>query len=149
MQKIKTFRFGEVGVDDKKIITFPDGIIGFPDLKKFVLLHDQAADALRYLQSIDDPDFALTVVDPLTICDSYLPTVTEEQVACLGDLLTEEELLVFVTITIPEKIEDMSANLQAPIIINTLNNWAVQVILDDESYKVKTPIYGYLKDKKK
>ena len=67
--KLTTRIFGEVEIDDSKIICFPNGIIGFPDLQKFTLMHDeeQGSNTIKWLQSIDEPNFAMPVMDPLVV----------------------------------------------------------------------------------
>ena len=64
--KLATRIFGEVEIDDSKVISFPNGIIGFPDLKKFILMFDEekGTDTIKWLQSIDEPSFAMPVMDP-------------------------------------------------------------------------------------
>ena len=78
--KLITRIFGEVNVEDNKIINFPHGIIGFPDLKRFTLLFDeeQGTGTIKWLQSIDEPDFAMPVMDPLVVCPEYKPDIDKE-----------------------------------------------------------------------
>lgn len=146
---ISTKIFGEIGVDEGKIITFPSGIIGFPDLQQFLLIHDEdkADSNISWLQSVDEPAFAMPVVDPLHIVESYNPMVEDELLSDLG-ALDEKEMLVLITITVPQDISGMTVNLAAPIIINANNMKAVQIIIDDPEYKIKYPIYDILKSRK-
>ena len=72
--KIQTKNFGEVEIADNKIITFDKGIIGFPELKHFTMLHDEekgSSAGIRYLQSIEEPSFAMPVMDPLLVNPDY------------------------------------------------------------------------------
>lgn len=146
---IYTRIFGEVEVDAAKIITFPSGIIGFPDLKQFLLIHDEERQDgnISWLQSIDEPAFALPVIDPLRIMEDYNPVVEDELLEGLGEL-NQSEMLVLVTITVPGDITKMTVNLKAPIVINASNLRAGQLIVDDEKYAVRYPIYDILKGKK-
>lgn len=146
---INTKIFGEIGVDESKIITFPSGIIGFPDLKQFLLIHDEEKkdNTISWLQSIEEPAFAMPVVDPLHILGNYNPMVEDELLSNLGEL-DENEMLVVVTITVPQDITKMTVNLAAPIVVNAKNKKAVQIIIDEPEYKVKYPIYDILKSKK-
>ena len=68
--KINTKVFGEVEIADDKIIHFPSGIVGFPELTEFTLLHDEekGAGSIHWLQSIQEPGFAMPVMDPLLVC---------------------------------------------------------------------------------
>ena len=146
---IHTRIFGDIEVDENKIITFDGGIIGFPELKRFMLIHDRENEKkhISWLQSIDEPDFAMPVIDPLKLVEDYNPIVEDELLSGLGKLLPEE-MLVLVTMTIPKDITKMTVNLKAPIIINAASLKAGQIIVDDEKYVVRYPIYDILKSKK-
>ncbi len=146
---INTHLFGEVEVDTSKIITFEGGIIGFPDMKSFLLIHDSENEpvSISWLQSIDEPEFAMPVIDPLLLFDDYNPEVEDEILKPLGGI-GENNMYVLVTMTVPSDITNMTANLKAPIIINTDNLKACQLIIDDEEYIVKHPVYEVLKAKR-
>lgn len=141
--------FGEVLVDDSKVITFGQGIIGFPDLKKFMLIHDSEGEnkKISWLQSIDEPSFALPVIDPLVVESEYNPEIEDELLNPL-EIRNFEDILVMTTVTVPADIEKMTTNLKAPIVINAGNLRAAQIIVEDENYVVKYPIYHILKSGK-
>ena len=148
--KIITKIFGEIEVSDDKIITFENGIIGFPDLKRFTLLHDEEKGTgvgIRFLQSIDEPAFAMPVMDPLVIKEDYDPEVDDELLAGLGEL-TPENILVLVTVTVPKDLTNMSINLQGPIVINVEERKACQLIVENKDYPVKYMIYDILQERK-
>ncbi len=149
MVQIDTFKFGTVGVDDSKKITFEAGLPGFEGLKEFALIHDEEKGnpALLYLQSLEDKDVAITVASPLALTDTYSPAVEEKELECIGEI-KEDNIFVLVTVNIPEKIEDMTANLKSPIIINTDTNKGVQVSAANDELSAKQPVYEYLKAKK-
>ncbi|MBR5422103.1 MAG: flagellar assembly protein FliW [Lachnospiraceae bacterium] len=141
---IKTRIFGEVTIDDEKLIHFPNGIVGFPELQDFALIHDSEKEnqpGIRWMQSVQEPNFAMPVVDPLVAKEDYNPSVDDDQLKTIGEC---EEPLVLVTITVPSDLKKMSVNLKAPMIINVDSRKAVQVILEDE-YDVKYYIYDLLK----
>lgn len=147
---IETRVFGEITIDASKIIHFENGIVGFPDLKNFALVYDiEKGDnvGIRWMQSLDEPAFAMPVIDPLIVCPDYNPQVDEELLKPLGNL-KEEETLILATVTVPKNVKEMSANLMAPLIINAEEKKAVQIILDGD-YKVKYPIFDILDAKKK
>lgn len=146
---ITTKVFGEISIDDERIINFPGGIIGFPDLTQFAMLHDEEDDvaSIHWLQSIQEPAFAMPVIDPLIVMENYNPEVEDELLKPLGDI-KPEELLVLVTLTVPQDLTKMTVNLKGPIIINAGNRTACQTIIDGEEYKVKFPIYDILQARK-
>jgi flagellar assembly factor FliW len=147
--KLTTRIFGEVEIDDSKIISFPNGIIGFPDLKKFTLMYDEekGSDTIKWLQSIDEPNFAMPVMDPLVVCPDYKPEVDVNITNDIGDI-ENNDLLILVTVTVPHDLKQMTVNLMGPFIINIKELKAVQTIIDNDDYPVKFPIYDILQKNK-
>lgn len=147
---ISTKIFGDIEIQDDKVITFPNGIIGFPDLKRFALLHDEekGTDAgIRFLQSLDEPGFAMPVMDPLIVKPDYDPEVDDELLASAGNI-TEDNILVLVTVTVPADLTQMSVNLQGPFVINVEEHKACQVIVERGDHPVKFPVYDILQARK-
>lgn len=147
--KANTRLFGEIDIKEDKIIKLKEGIIGFPDLQNFTLIHDEEKEgkgSIKWLQSMDDPSFALPVINPLDVKPDYQMLVNEEGLEPLGKM-TEENTFILVTITVPEKIEEMSVNLKAPFVINTDNLHGTQIIVEDD-YPIKYRIYEILNKKK-
>lgn len=148
--KINTKIFGEVEVADEKIITFENGIIGFPELKRFTLLHDEekgTGAGIRFLQSVEEPAFAMPVMDPLLVKPDYDPQVNDELLAGVGEL-TEENILVLVTVTVPSDLTKMTVNLQGPFVINVDERKACQIVAEGNEYPVKFPVYDILQARK-
>jgi flagellar assembly factor FliW len=151
--KLTTRIFGEVEIEDSKIITFPNGIIGFPDLKKFTLMHDEddgdsgSTNTIKWLQSIDEPGFAMPVMDPLIVCPDYSPEIDRTKIEEVGEL-DDEDILVLVTVTVPHDLEKMTVNLMGPFVINVKEMKGVQSIVENDNYPVKFPIYDILKKNK-
>lgn len=147
---ISTKNFGEITIADEKIIEFPSGIIGFPELTQFALIHDEekGVGGIHWLQSVQEPNFAMPVMDPLLVKEDYNPTVEDELLAPIGELVPEE-ILVMVTVTVPSDLTKMSVNLCGPIVINSATRKACQIIVEGGDYKVKYPIYEILQNKKK
>lgn len=147
---IMTKVFGEITIDDDRIIKFSRGIVGFPDLTDFALLHDseKGSDSIHWLQSIQEPGFAMPVMDPLRVCPDYNPEVDDEILRNLGEL-NPDEMLVLVTMTVPKDVKQMSVNLKGPIVINATQKTAMQVIVEGDGYPVKFPIYDILEANKK
>ncbi|MCR5594759.1 MAG: flagellar assembly protein FliW [Lachnospiraceae bacterium] len=145
-----TRAFGEIEIDESKVIEFPGGIIGFPDLQHFVLLYDeeQGSNTVKWLQSVEEPGFAMPVLNPLLVKEDYNPSVDDELLKPIGEL-KDEDMLVLVTMTIPHEIEKMTVNLRGPIIVNSATCKGCQIIIDSDEYKVKYPIYDQLAEAKK
>ena len=147
--QITTKVFGEITIDDEKIIHFPNGIIGFPELTDFAMIHDEekGTDTIHWLQSLQEPAFAMPVMDPLIVCPDYNPEVDDELLNSIGEIVPEE-LLVMVTVTVPKDIKNMTVNLKGPMVINAAQRKATQVIVEVDEYPVKFPIYDILNKNK-
>ena len=147
--KANTRLFGEIEIKEDKIIKLKEGIIGFPDLQNFTLIYDEEKEGqgtIKWLQSMDDPSFALPVINPLDVRADYQPVVNEEGLESLGKMPNESAFML-VTITVPKEIKQMSVNLKAPFVINMDNLHGVQIIIEDD-YPVKYKIYDILNKKK-
>lgn len=147
--KINTKIFGEVDIEQEKIIHFPAGIIGFPELTDFALIHDEEKGiaSIHWLQSLQENAFAMPVMDPLLVKPDYNPEVEDELLKPLGELVPEN-MLILVTVTVPSDLTKMSVNLRGPIIINAAQKKASQVIVEGDGYEIKFPIYDILNAEK-
>ncbi|SFB95557.1 flagellar assembly protein FliW [Butyrivibrio sp. YAB3001] len=148
--KLSTRIFGDVEIDDSKIISFSNGIIGFPDLKRFTLMRDEeepGSGTIQWLQSIEEPTFAMPVIDPLTVKPDYKPEVSVSVADEVGDI-DSDDLLVLVTVTVPHDLKLMTANLMGPFIIDSKGMRGVQTIVENDDYPVKFPIYDILQKNK-
>ncbi len=146
--EISTRLFGNIEVENEKVISFDNGLIGFETLKKYMLIHDTEKEtAISWLQSIEDKDVAFPVVDPLFVLPGYNPIIEDELVENLGEL-NEEEILVLAIVTAANEKEKISANLKAPIIINASTLKAIQIIVENKEYNVKHLIYDMIKKSK-
>ena len=147
--KLKTRICGEIEVQEDKVVNMVGGLIGFEALNRFILINEDSEDdkkGVMWLQSTENGDIALPTMDPSIVYPSYAPVISEEILAGLGDF-DKDEYLILVALTVPKKIEDMTVNLKAPIIIDADTLKACQIIIDDEDCPVKYPIYDILKKK--
>lgn len=150
--KVDTKWFGTVEISEQKIITFEKGLMGFEDYKKFVIVYELEEDrehSIMWLQSLDEVSLALPVIKPELIKEDYDPVVEDELVFGLGENIRDANLLVLVTLTVPQDIKKMTCNLKAPLIINTDTMKAVQLVANNEDYVVRYPIYEILDKRKK
>lgn len=147
--KLKTQIFGEIEIDETKKLVFDQGVIGYPDYRDFFLLHDSEREGksfISWLQSADDDCFALPVVDPLVVDETYNPLVEDEILAGLGSV--EDEFTVLTTIRVPAEIEKMTVNMKAPIIVNVTTQKCCQIIIENQGYDIRKPVYDILKGRK-
>jgi len=133
---IKTKRFGDIDIDPKSTIHFPSGLLGFAGFRDYVLLDPNKKSPLKWLQSMDDPSLAFVVTDPLIFKPDYEIRVFESD---LEELKVEDPSTVvqLVIVTVPQDPVKMTANLKGPVLINTVNNLARQIVLDNPDYNLK------------
>ena len=143
---VKTKHFGEIELDEDKILYFENGIFGFEEYKKYTILYDDEDDKrpdISWLQSLDEPALAIPIVNPFIIKPDFNPEVDDELLKPLG-VLTEENIVVLVSITVPEKVEMITANLKAPFIINSDDRKGAQIVVENPDYEVKYRFYEQL-----
>ncbi len=158
---IESTRFGALEVDNDKMLTFPNGLIGFENCKRFAILHEdhgapgrsgdgqkrelrEEKHIVHYLQSLDDPDLSLPVVDPVMFGFNYDMTLTTEDLDALrvkgGDYVAV--LLIVSKYPADRYREDLaicqniSANISGPIVINTRSRIGMQKVLEGLTYNV-------------
>ena len=145
LTKIQTSRFGEVEVDNSLLFNFASPIIGYPNHKEFALVDYRPDSPFKWLQSVQDKELAF----PVTLCSyfniDYQFELSDEDADTLG-IKTADEILALNIVTIPQiNPHGATINLLAPVVINTSNNKAMQIILKDA---VKFPVRHPLFDKK-
>lgn len=134
---IKTRQFGNVEIDEKKIVHFPHGMVAFERRKKFVVLDGGYEDLpFCWLQAVDSPETAFVVVNPFLVRKDYDFELSPDDMEDIG-LENSEGLAVYVVMVVPENIKKMSVNLLSPVIVNTKTMKGKQVILIDKRYSTK------------
>lgn len=141
--EIATARFGIVEVDEKKVISFRDGVPGLEDYKQYVILNSQESYPVVWMQSIEEPEVCLPVLDTFSAVPDYAFNISDEEATEL-DLSGPEALHVMSVAVIPENVEGMTINLAAPIIVNMETGQAKQIILGGGEYNVRYPIFADL-----
>lgn len=140
---VKTKHFGEIDLDENKILTFENGIMGFEDCKRYTILYNNETEqrsSISWLQSLDEQGLALPIINPLLVMEDYSPNVEDELLDSIGEL-TADNLVVFVTLTVPSDITKMTSNLKAPIIINADTRKGCQIVAENADYVIKYPVY--------
>lgn len=123
---IKTSRFGDIGIDEAKVISFPNGLLGFPELKRFVLM-DYKDTPIKWLQAVDDPDVAFIVTDPGTF-NPDLNLQFEGMARTQLKLESDDDLAVLLIVRVEG--EQIIANLEGPLAINSRLMLGYQAVND-------------------
>ena len=141
MRKIYTSRFGEIEVDEKKIVHFKDGIPAFEDEHEFVILPYEEDSPYYFMQSLKSPDLAFLLTIPFIFFNDYTFELDDETIRELG-IEDSENIFYYSMITIPNgSVRYMTANLLAPIVLNGANMQAKQVVLEKSNYTTKHRLF--------
>lgn len=138
--KISTKYFGEITINEEEILTFESGIPGFLDEKQFIIQMLTDDGLYSVLQSVTTPELAFVITDPFFFFKDYDFHLDDAVVEQLG-IEKPTDVRVVNILTLQDPFEKTTINLQAPVIINTKNNKAKQVILNDEKYTIKQPLF--------
>lgn len=141
---IKTRRFGQLTIGDDGIINIPQGILGFPDCTSYCLIDPGDDTLIVWLQSVEHPDIAFALLEPKLFKPDYIVHLSGSELRELR-LLNVNQAAVFSILTIPDEIDQMTANLKAPIVINLKDQIAKQVVLQENEYAIKAPMFKQLR----
>lgn len=131
---VRTTRFGVINIAEDRVITFPKGLLGFGEYKRYCLLEPTGDACFFWLQSLDDPDLAFVVTDPMLFVPEYSVPIRPEQMTDLRmERLEDAQVL-----TIVNKIDQtLTGNLQGPLVINTLNKTGEQMVLAEKRWTTR------------
>lgn len=131
-------RFGEIEYDPHAVLHFPQGIIGFEDLRDFVVMPNEKDGPLFWIQSVEDAQIALVLTDPTNFFPTYMVEAEEHERKILG-MDAEDTWHALVVVTVDTK-HTVTLNLAAPILFAPHSNRALQVVLENSDYSVQTPL---------
>ncbi|NMB17219.1 MAG: flagellar assembly protein FliW [Firmicutes bacterium] len=137
---IETTRFGTLELLEDEILEFPSGILGFEEYKGYVILEIRKDGMFRCLQSTDDPDIAFVIIEPAVFWPDYQVQVEADVLAELGAIEDPGDVVIYAIVTVPRDVTQMTANLQAPVVINRKTRRGKQVVLTDGKYHTRHPI---------
>jgi flagellar assembly factor FliW len=140
--RVKTKAYGEIDADERQLVSFPAGLLGFEQFKDYILL-DAPQKPFFYLQSIDVPDLAFILIDPFLFRPDYSLDIDDDSLEEI-DVARPEDVLVFSIVTVPGEGGAVTANLMGPLIINKANRLAMQTVLGDSRWRVKHDIMAEL-----
>lgn len=127
-------RYGKQVVAKSSLLTFPEGLPGFEDLRQYKLFHEEGKSTVYYLQSTEDPDIRLPLVTPQACKVDFRIDLTDEEVSKL-QIESEDDIVVMVTLSDnqDDAAAGITANFMAPIIINTQSRIGMQKMLNQVS----------------
>jgi flagellar assembly factor FliW len=135
-------KFGKVQYSDTDVITFVRAILGFEDLRQFIIVARPESEPFKWLQSIEDPNVTFVVVEPKLILDNYIVELSQHDIKQLHGTQLLGDYRIFVILTVPKgQPEKISVNLQGPLIINQKNLKAIQMVLNNPEYGIRFNLF--------
>ena len=135
--EIKTSRFGTLAVDGERLITFEQGILGFPHQQEYALIQTGEDSGFYWLQAVDRPELAFVVCDPRLFVPDYNAPVKAEELEKLG-LDDPSAAQVFVIVNKVDEV--LTGNLQGPLVVSMETRAATQLVLSDKRYSTRHPL---------
>lgn len=143
--EIMTRDFGKIEIEKSDIISFDSGLPGFENLEDFILLPLAEESPFIIMQAVEDPDVAFVTVEPGNLIQNYEFEISDKAEKQLK-IESISNLLILNIITLKDEIENSTANLSAPIVINLEEKLGQQVILDDQRYQVRYKIFAAVEE---
>jgi len=125
-----TTQFGKIEIDEENILEFRDGLAGFEEYKRFIIVSDKELYPIFWLVSIDEPSLEFPIVNPFLFIPDYNPDIE----------LKEEGETIFTIVTLRKEIDKITVNLKSPLVIDINLKKGKQVILNDEKYSPNYPL---------
>jgi len=141
---VNTKFFGEVDVNENKIVTITNGLLGFENLTKYVLIPHDKDNMFKWFQSVEDVSVCFLVVEPVTFMLNYSLEISDEVVERLS-IKVAEDVITYALVVIPDDPLKISANLCGPLVINMVNRLGMQVVSMNPHHQVKHFIIEELK----
>lgn len=142
--KVKTTRFGELEVNPGDVLTFAEGLLGFENLKKYFVVDPGDSTLILWLQSTEDEKVAFPIIEPKIFKPDYIAKLLPADLNGL-ELESLSNAKLYAILTIPANVVEMSANLKAPVVINSAKKIGKQIVLQDSKLSVKHEMYKELK----
>ncbi len=141
MQKIQTSRFGEIEIDENRVIDFQEGILGFPRQKAYIIVENSKDSPFFWLQSMEVPELAFVLTNPFSFKKDYLQSLSSEELSLFKED-EENRFVVFSIVTVPAgHPEKATTNLLGPLVIDTKTRSGKQVILPNSGYSHRHPLF--------
>jgi len=136
---IESSRFGRMEIDDDAVLHFPDGLIGLAGTR-WALVCQNETSAFFWLHSVDDATLALPVTMPGVFFSDYEIELSDEDTRRL-QLQASDDAEVFCVVRASSRLEEFTANLRGPIVVNTSRRLGRQIINEDTPYGVREPLF--------
>ena len=136
----------QIPISGGNVFEFPDGVPAFEDYHQFVLYCNTDVQPFFFMKSIGvSPEVSFVCVDPFLVCPDYQVRVGPAALSTL-DLRRGEDAFVFSFVTVSEDPDNITANLQGPVVLNLKNSRGTQVIGEGSRYSIHHRVWDSLMD---
>ncbi|PLX68192.1 MAG: flagellar assembly protein FliW [Denitrovibrio sp.] len=139
-RKIVSGKLGEIEFAETDIITLSAPVLGFPDLSDFILISNDKSYPFLWFQSVQDVNICFILVEPDIFFPYYKPTLNKRELKILG-AEGEKDIKLFGIVVVPDQPKNATVNLRAPLALNMEKKLAKQIILEDDKWQIKSPLF--------
>jgi len=139
---LKSNQLGDIEIQEDQVVNFPLGIPGFEDHHQFAIFALDESSPFFYMHSVSDADLCLVLGVPFVFFPDYELELGEDGQDILGVEKSDEEMAVFVVLTIPEDFKETTANLVAPVVVNPTTRTGIQYVQGNSSYQIRNRIFS-------
>lgn len=122
-------QFGDMDFEEKHIVYFPEGIIGFEDCKRFLVVNDESSEPFRWLVSLDDQELSFPIIDPVLVQETYP-----------GTWFPSQNVTVFTVVAIRSDLAQSTVNLKSPLVIDNADRTGKQIVLESDTLDVRASL---------
>lgn len=134
---LRSRRFGDHEVPVDRVLTFPEGIVGFPAARRFALLEAaRPGSPFRCLACLDLPDLGFVVCEPEALWPGYIAELP------LPEGVPAADVVILAIVTVPADPTAMTANLMAPLVVECSTRTGHQMVLDTARFTTRQPIFA-------
>ncbi len=141
--EVASSRFGSIDINEQSIISFPGGLPGFANLNQFTIIRCDQTDPIQWLQSVEDANISLPIINPFVIKPEYEIEVNDDELEIIKTH-SEEDMIVLNIMVLPEDLSKMTVNLMAPLLVNVKDMLGTQVMMDYKPLPIKYPAFDAL-----
>lgn len=129
--------YGAVEYSPEDLISFSDGLFGFPKLTRYLLLRmseGEEDDSMLLMLSVEDPNVVFVLINPFFLCPDYSPALTFQELSCLK-VADSGDLSYYALCVVRTDYRESTVNLKCPLAINPQTRCGIQLILENGSYE--------------
>jgi len=138
--KIKSKILGEMEIEESAIIHFPAGIPAFEEERRFAIIPMDEAGPFYYLQAVNRAELCLVIADPFVFFPDYQIDVPDQELQRI-QAADGKNISLLSVLTIPDDFKNTTANLFAPLIIDTRSRKGIQFIPEKSVYSTRHTVF--------